>query len=84
MSDKLRKKQTRQRRSEPVTEPAVIDPNGVYSEAALTKLGICSYETRWRERKAGRLKQKKIGARTFYLGSDLLAWLKGGDSDEAK
>lgn len=56
-----------------------IFPTAIYDEDAATAVTGTSISTRFRAVKQGKLKCRRAGSRRLYLGSDLLAWLKGGE-----
>jgi hypothetical protein len=62
-----------------VPEPAIIAPTGVYSVAQVrSMLGLRQSSLR-REIKQGRLAVNKRCGKYFFLGEQLLEWLRGGE-----
>jgi hypothetical protein len=57
-----------------------IDPESVYDDGALVMaLGIAS-ATLARARRQGKLRFRRVGNRTLYLGRWILDWLEATDS----
>jgi Helix-turn-helix domain len=67
--------------SPPAAHPAplVIEPNGVYQPDYVRATLQLTATTLRREIRLGRLKVCKRGGRYFFLGEQLLAWLRGGE-----
>jgi hypothetical protein len=65
---------------EPTAAPlCVLDPHAVYDlERATAALGLAETSLQ-REIRAGRLRACKRRGKYFLLGSQLLAWLQGGE-----
>jgi hypothetical protein len=68
----------------PIPPPARIDPNAVYRDCELRRLLELPETTLARERRAGRLRYRRIGQRVYYLGQWVLAWLAEEGSEDAK
>ena len=61
-------------------EPVLIEPNGLYDDGALHQaLGLTS-ATLAKARKSGALRHSRLGNRTLYRGSWILAWLESGSA----
>lgn len=58
-----------------------IDPDRYYTRADLQQLGICSWMTALRAEQAGKLKRSGHGRMVKYRGSDIIAWLGGGEEN---
>ncbi len=57
-------------------DPVRIDPAAVYLDGDLRLLLDLPAATLARERRAGRLRHRRVGRRAYYLGEWVLAWLR--------
>jgi hypothetical protein len=60
--------------------PVRIDPEAVYTDGELRLLLDLPSTTLARERRAGRLRSRRVGQRTYYLGRWILRWLAGEEA----
>jgi hypothetical protein len=75
-----REKTTTQDRPEAAPRPLlVIDPNAVILADDLRSMLRLKASTLRREIREGRLRVCKRAGRYFFLGQQVLAWLKGGE-----
>lgn len=56
----------------------VVDPNAVYDRAGLQKALNITSNTVTREVRLGRLKACFRAKRYYFIGADVLDWLRGG------
>ena len=61
-----------------IPAPIVIDPNAVFSRELFGRTFGLSPATIGREVKAGRLVARRRCKSYWFLGSDILAWLRDG------
>jgi hypothetical protein len=59
--------------------PVTIEPYGIYSPAWVRSALRLRESTLRREIREGRLAVSKRAGRYFFLGEQLLAWLRGGE-----
>jgi hypothetical protein len=64
--------------------PVRIDPDAIYPDGELRLLLDLPSATLARERRAGRLRYRRVGQRTYYLGRWVLAWLAGEEAAHVK
>jgi hypothetical protein len=65
--------------TESLLPPAIIDPNSVFTAPQVrTMLGLRQSSLR-REIREGRLRVNKRCGKYFFLGEQLLDWLRGGE-----
>jgi hypothetical protein len=64
--------------SDPIA-PVRIDPDAVYTPGELRLLLDLPEATITRERKSGRLRSRRVGSRTFFIGRWVMEWLTEGD-----
>jgi hypothetical protein len=60
--------------------PVRIVPDAIYAEGELRLLLDLPSATLARERRSGRLRCRRVGQRTFYLGRWVLDWLAGEEA----
>jgi hypothetical protein len=65
------------------TLPARIDPDAIYTDGELRLLLDLPDAALTRERRAGRLRCRRVGRRTYYLGRWVLDWLTAGEAANA-
>jgi hypothetical protein len=64
----------------PVPQPVVLDPNGVYAPEFVRAAFRLRTSTLRREIREKRLAVSKRAGRYYFLGSQLLDWLRGGET----
>jgi hypothetical protein len=74
-----RRKQTLKSETETPLPPAIIAETGVYSAARVREMFGLRQTSLRREIREGRLAVVKRCGRYFFLGEQLLAWLRAGE-----
>jgi hypothetical protein len=64
--------------------PVRIDPDAIYGDGELRLLLDLPTAALLRERRSGRLRYRRVGQRTYYLGRWILAWLAGEEASHAE
>jgi hypothetical protein len=59
--------------------PFVLDPNAILFPDQFRQLFRLRADTLRREVRLGRLKVHKRGGRYYLIGSDVMAWIRGGE-----
>jgi hypothetical protein len=65
------------------TTPARIDPDAIYTDGELRLLLDLTDAALARERRAGRLRSRRVGRRLYYLGRWVLDWLTAEEVADA-
>jgi hypothetical protein len=70
------------RRNAVLDTPAFVRivPDAIYAEGELRLLLDLPSATLTRERRSGRLRSRRVGPRTYYLGRWVLEWLAGEEA----
>jgi hypothetical protein len=66
-----------------VPTAVTIEPDAIYDDTLLVDLLGVSRQRLARERQAGRLRCRRIGQRTYYLGRWVMDWLIGEEARRA-